>query len=301
MKNKLAMNCMNIIYRVGILYFLCLSAGCSNSDRETVPDDLFVTFDVVHPALARATSTTFEAGDQVGVFLTERDAPLEVSGNYVNNELLTYSGSTWESARNIYWNDGTYDVFGYYPYVSPLTSVDDMPFEVASDQTIEGNENALGAYEASDFLWAKAKAVTAGEGAVKLVFAHRMSKLNVRLVKGDDYEGELPEEAEVYVHNTVPSATIDLSVGVVTRNPYGTARTIRAKKTGVQQYSAIVVPQRMDNSKPLVEVVMKGVAYLVESRFVFKPGIQHTITVVISKNPEQVKIEIGGEIENWEE
>ncbi|WP_018336235.1 fimbrillin family protein [Butyricimonas synergistica] len=301
MKNKLAMNCMNIIYRVGIFCFLCLSAGCSNSDRETVPDDLFVTFDVVHPALARATSTTFEAGDQVGVFLTERDAPLEVSGNYVNNELLTYSGSTWESARNIYWNDGTYDVFGYYPYVSPLTSVDDMPFEVASDQTIEGNENALGAYEASDFLWAKAKAVTAGEGAVKLVFAHRMSKLNVRLVKGDDYEGELPEEAEVYVHNTVPSATIDLSVGVVTRNPYGTARTIRAKKTGVQQYSAIVVPQRMDNSKPLVEVVMKGVAYLVESRFVFKPGIQHTITVVISKNPEQVKIEIGGEIENWEE
>ena len=45
---------------------------------------------------------------------------------------------------------------------------------------------------------------------------------------------------------------------------------------------------------------MKGVAYLVESRFVFKPGIQHTINVVISKNPEQVKIEIGGEIEDWD-
>lgn len=300
MKNKFAMNCVNIIYRVGIFCFLCLSAGCSNSDRETEPDDLFVTFDVVHPALARATSTSFEEGDQVGVFLTERDAPLEVSGNYVNNELLTYSGSAWESARKIYWNDGTYDVFGYYPYVSPLASVDNMPFEVASDQTIEENGNTLGAYEASDFLWARAKAVTAGEGAVKLVFAHRMSKLNVRLVKGDDYEGELPEEAEVYVHNTVPSATIDLSAGVVTRNPYGTAQTIRAKKTGVQQYSAIVVPQRMDNSKPLIEVVMKGVAYLVERRFVFKAGVQHTVTVVISKNPEQVKIEIGGEIENWD-
>ena len=103
----------------------------------------------------------------------------------------------------------------------------------------------------------------------------------------------------MYVHNTVPSATIDLSAGVVTKNPYGTARTIRAMKTGAYQYSAILVPQRIDNSKPLVEV-MKGVAYLVESRFVFKPGIQHTITVVISKNPEQVKIEIGGEIEDWD-
>ena len=48
-------------------------------------------------------------------------------------------------------------------------------------------------------------------GEVK--FAHRMSKLNVRLVRGEDYDGELPEEAEVYVHNTVPSATIDLSQG----------------------------------------------------------------------------------------
>ena len=280
------MNCMKIIYRIGILYFLCLSAGCSNSKKEIEPDNLFVTFDVVHPSLARATATDFEAGDRMGVFLTEKDAPLEVSGNYVNNELLTYSGSKWESGRKIYWNDGAYDVFGYYPYVSPLTSVDDMPFEVALDQTTARDGSLLGGYEASDFLWARSKNVTAGDGAVKLTFAHRMSRLNVRLVKGEDYDGELPEEAEVYVHNTVPSATIDLSAGFLTKNPYGTA--------------AILVPQRIDNSKPLVEVVMKGVAYLVESRFVFKPGIQHTVTVVISKNPEQVKIEIGGEIENWD-
>lgn len=53
------MNCMKIIYRIGILYFLCLSAGCSNSEKEIEPDNLFVSFDVVHPALARATSTNF--------------------------------------------------------------------------------------------------------------------------------------------------------------------------------------------------------------------------------------------------
>ena len=51
------MNCMKIIYRIGILYFLCLSAGCSNSKKEIEPDNLFVTFDVVHPSLARATAT----------------------------------------------------------------------------------------------------------------------------------------------------------------------------------------------------------------------------------------------------
>ncbi len=123
----------------------------------------------------------------------------------------------------------------------------------------------------------------------------------VRLIKGKDYDGDIPEDAEVYIHNTVPSATIDLSVGIVTRNTYGTAQTIKAKTVDKTQYTAIVVPQRLTNQVPLVEVVMKGVSYMVESKFVFKPGIQHTLSVTISKNPEQVKIEIGGEIEDWED
>lgn len=36
-----------------------------------------------------------------------------------------------------------------------------------------------------------------------------------------------------------------------------------------------------------------------ESTFVFKQGICHNVTLILSKNPEQVKIEIGGEIEDW--
>jgi hypothetical protein len=68
---------------------------------------------------------------------------------------------------------------------------------------------------------------------------------------------------------------------------------------GDQKYAAIIVPQRLNNRQPLVEVVMKGVSYLYESRFLFKPGIQHNVLLVVSKNPEQIKIEIGGEIEDW--
>ena len=105
----------------------------------------------------------------------------------------------------------------------------------------------------------------------------------------------------MYINNTVPSATIELTEGIVTRNTHGTAQTIKAKKVNKTQYTAIVVPQRLTNQVPLVEVVMKGVSYMVESKFVFKPGIQHTLSVTISKNPEQVKIEIGGEIEDWED
>ena len=253
-----------------------------------------MTFRIAHPGeTTRATDTAFEQDDRVGIFITQKDAPLEVSGNYVNNAALTLDGSLWKPERIIYWDGGTYDIYGYYPYLSTISSADNLPFSVATDQsTPEG-------YEASDFLWAQAPNASASDKAVALTFSHRMSRILIQLVKGEDYEGDLPEDAAVYLHNTVPDATIDLSAGVVTRDPYATAQSLRARSLGNHRYAVLTVPQRLDNRQPLVEVVMQGVSYLYESKFVFKAGIQHTVQLVVSKNPEQIKIEIGGELENW--
>lgn len=288
-------------------WLLILSGGCSEETEKGIemPDNDRMTFDVIHPSMqqqanVRATATAFEENDRIGLFVTATDAPLEVSGNYVNNAALTYNGAAWTPDKPIYWNDGTYNVYAYYPYSTPAVSVDDAPFAVATDQSVPGSEATLGGYEVSDFLWAGNMKVTADGKPVSLLFKHRMSKLLIRLVKGEDFEGELPEEAEVYIHNTVPSATIDMSVGIATKNPHGKPQSIKAKALGNQRYTAIVVPQRLDNRQPLVEVVMKGVSYLYESKFLFKPGIQHIVSLIITKNPEQVKIEIGGEVENWE-
>ena len=284
-----------------LLYILLIPCGCSETDQVQESDEMLITFDMQHPALARATTSAFEKQDQIGVYMTGHGIPLEVAGNFLNNERLTFDGTKWNPARKLYWDEGSFDVFAYYPYIPSLTGVDDLPFSVALDQSVTSTDSGLDGYEASDFLWATDQNVTASDSPVSLSFKHRMSKMVVRLMKGKDYDGDIPEDAEVYIHNTVPSATIDLSVGIVTRNTHGTAQTIKAKKVNKTQYTAIVVPQRLTNQVPLVEVVMKGVSYMVESTFVFKPGIQHTLSVTISKNPEQVKIEIGGEIEDWED
>lgn len=259
-------------------------------------------FSLTHPdegARTRVTETHFEKDDRIGLYVCTAEAPLEVGGNYVNNALLTFNGSAWHPERPIFWNNGSYDVYAYYPQVSPVTSVDDLPFSVATDQQTAGNEQTPGGYEASDFLWASAKKQTAGNEAVKLNFRHCMSKLTVRLVKGPDYDGDELPEAEVYVHNTVTEATVDLAVGIVTPAKFGKLHTVKAKAAGKDEYTAVLVPQRIANRVPLIEVVMKGVSYLVETNFRFKQGIHHTFTLIISKNPEQVKIEIGGELENW--
>jgi hypothetical protein len=36
-----------------------------------------------------------------------------------------------------------------------------------------------------------------------------------------------------------------------------------------------------------------------EGKISLKPGMRHTITVTLDKNPEQTKIDIGGSIEGW--
>lgn len=192
-----------------------------------------MTFTVTHPGRTRATATDFEGGDRISLFVAKADAPLEIGGNLVNNEPLTYDGSNWTA--------------------SP----------------------------------------------VSLTFRHIMSKLRIRLVKGEDFDGEMPTTAEVYVHGTVPTATVDLQAGVATRYLRGTSHTIRAHQDGDYTYSAIIVPQRIDNRLPLVEVVMNGVSYMYESRFVFKPGVEHLVNLVISDNPDKVRIDVGGEVEDW--
>lgn len=287
---------INNIWAGGIVLLLSMAACNSSDDIQQLPENDVMTFEVLHPeqnGQSRLADTGFETDDQIGLYLTNQNIPLELSGNYVNNMLLSYTGSAWTPEKPIYWNEGNYDIYAYYPYDQNLSSVDDMPLKVSTEQHVIEN------YAMSDFLWAGKKNVEASDGKVTLQFEHRMSRMVIKLAKGQDYEGELPEDAEVYIHNTVTSATADLSVGVVTRNSRGVAETIRAKSLGSHRYAAIIVPQRLNNRQPLVEVVMKGVSYLYESKFLFKQGVQHNVLLTISKNPEQLKIEIGGEIENW--
>ena len=277
-------------------------ASCSNDDSTEAPKsakDTPMTFDVIHPSQTRATATEFENGDKIGVYIAKADAPLEIGGNTLNNEPLTLTSGTWTPSQNLYWDEGTYNAYAYYPYMS-VTSIEDQPVSVATDQSKGATDGEKSAYEASDLLYAQAKGLTASTSPVTLSFRHIMSKLTIRLVKGEDFEGDMPTDAEIYIHNTVPTATLDISAGIVTRDVKGKTSTIKARQESDFQFGAIIVPQRLDNRVPLVEVIMKGVSYLFESKFLFKPGVDHLVNLVITDNPEQVKIEVGGEVENWQ-
>ncbi|MDE6396329.1 MAG: fimbrillin family protein [Muribaculaceae bacterium] len=291
----------NILPITSVILLTVGLSSCSDSPVEpdtNIPDGkIAMEFSFSHPEQSRATETSFENGDVVGLYVSEADKVLEISGNTVNNESLSYSGSSWSPSRPLYWNAGAYNVYAYYPRLDDVTSITDLPFEVKTDQ--RAVPSGMDGYEASDFLFASAKGVQASANRVNLQFRHIMSKMSIRLIKGEDFEGEMPETATVYIHNTVTEASVDLMAGVATKATRGTRNTITARQEGPTTYSAVIVPQRIENRMPLIEVVMNGVSFLYESKFLFKPGIHHIVNLVVDKNPEQVKIDIGGEINNW--
>lgn len=292
-----------------IIFAMCFLSSCSNNeeeilkteDKETPIDakNTPMTFSIAYPG-TRVAGNAFEDGDSVGLFVANDTLPLEIGGNLVNNEALTLNGSNWAAGRTLYWDEGTYTAYAYYPYITTISSIEDQPFSVSTDQSTTGNADATGGFEASDLLYAKTMGVKASAEPVSLTFKHIMSKLRIRLIKGEDFEGDMPDDAEVIVHSTYTDATVDLSAGVATVNGRGNRAMIKAKPEGNHTYSAIIVPQRLENRMPLVEVEMKGVSYLVESKFQFKAGTEHTINLIIQDNPDQVKIEIGGEVQDWQ-
>lgn len=51
---------------------------------------------------------------------------------------------------------------------------------------------------------------------------------------------------------------------------------------------------------PFIEVTMGGISYLTEDKFSYLPGVQYSVSITLNSSPEQIEVEIGGNIENWE-
>ncbi len=283
-----------------IITILCLIAmmSCQKMTNEApLYEEGQMRFEMNHPA-TKATATEFEQGDKIGLYVTsyeETPVPLQISGNWANNIAAVKTGKDWVTAKKIFWSEGRMDVYAYYPYMT-ITSVDEQPFSVALDQNAEGVDGALGGYEASDFLWAKTEAAVASDESVALSFQHRLTKFVIKLVKGPDYQGVLPIESELYIHNVVPTATIDFATGAVTKDMFGEPATIKARRVDDETFEAIIVPQRVDSRRPFIEYIANGVSYLIEDTFQFKAGKQHTLSLTINSNPDQVSVEIGGAV-----
>ena len=283
-----------------------LMAGC---DKEVEPQAVANTNELRVEASVgggtRVTGTAFDEGDTFGLFAVEyvdgKVAEVQPWGNYLNNEAMTLVDGVWQANRTLYWSEASCDFYGIYPY-HEMPSMDKVICVVATDQSTETTDEALGGYEASDIMWAKSEGVTREDGSVNLQFEHLMSRVVVNIERGSSYEGELPEDIDVHIYNTATTALVNWKIGSLEKYQNSPTKTIKMHRMDADSFDAIVVPQFIERSTPLVEVTMEGIAYLLESDMSFRPGYQHTITVTLNTSPDQEKIEIDidGDIDDWE-
>lgn len=286
------------------LIALC-AVGCDNSDGDFAPHHNEIHVEASLGNATRATLTNFEENDLMSLYAVEYNgeevAQVQTAGNYINNEAMSYDNGRWQSDRTLYWSDKPCDFYGFYPY-QPTGPMSDVLFEVATDQSIQKSDGVPGGYEASDIMWAKAENVTRNDGSVKLQFNHMMTRVVVDIVRGPGFEGELPKNIDVHIYNTITSAIVDWRIGSLEAYSQGGRKTIKMRKLDGDTFDAIVVPQFIQRSTPLIEITMEGIAYLLETSISFRPGKQHTITVKLNTSPDQEKIEISidGEVGDWE-
>lgn len=282
------------------LALLCVSCDKNSEVEQPNPDHIRV--EACLPT--RANLTAFEAGDTIALYAVEYNgenpAQLQPVANYLNYEAVTFDGAKWNTARPLYWSSVACDFYGIYPY-QQLSAVKEVLFDIATDQNSPRTESELGGYEASDIMWAKASGVTAADGSVNLNFHHMMSRLVVKVERGATFEGELPEDIVAHIYNTATTAKVDWTIGSLEKYMYSENKTIKMRQVDGSTFDAIVVPQFIERSTPMIEITMEGVSYLLDYSISFRPGIQHTITVTLNTSPDQEKIEISidGSVDEW--
>ncbi len=241
---------------------------------------------------SRADESGFADGDCFGVFVVNYsgDTPgtLTLSDNQVNNTSVKYDAEEgkWTTATDIYWLDKTTpaDVYGYYPFYNALSDIEAHSFEIFADQSATPSDGDMGAYEASDLLWAKASRVSPGT-RIELRFNHIMAGVKVVLQKGEGFEGDAWEKLQriVTVDNTTRTAAVNLATGVVT--PTGTPdRNILMSCEG-DTYRAVVVPQSVEAGKSVIGITIDGLTYNFEreSGMTYSAGKLHTFTLSIDR------------------
>lgn len=239
----------------------------------------------------RVTDLAFEVGDQIGLFVVNRNADgtaqaLKTTGNHVDNMRFTYN-ATWTPDAPIYWLDDktNADFYIYYPYTATVADVAAMPFSVNADQSAEA------AYKAGDVIIGSRTNVAPTEAAVMINARHAMSQLLITLVPGNGFTEEILAAAEisVRVNGVKTNATINLAAATVTA--VGDISSVTPLKAG-DTYKALIVPQTVAEGN-LLTVTVDGREYNLVRGLTFESGKRYNCTVVLSKTSEGVNVTIG--------
>ena len=227
-------NILNSLFPWLAMTTLLSLQGCENEEGTAIHSRDTVSFEI-DAGGARATETTFETGDAIGVYAAVRmssaPATLKTSGNYADNKRFVWNGSQFVAdgdANEIAAGYET-DYYAYYPYREDMGNPLDYDFSIQGDQR-EG-------ITLSDFMYAANRSGTTDK-VITLAFSHRLSRLQVTYT---------PEAGEALSGVTIQraKATANINLGTGTANTLGVTSDIRMYNDG-GTFTAVIPAQDRD-------------------------------------------------------
>ena len=180
-----------------ILLISLLLMSCSDESIMNEISNQAIRFSIGFPDKinTRATTndifeTSFEEGDEIGIFIYKRSDTQESSTEnnelYINNEKMTYHAGSWQLDSLIYYPDdeSVLDIYAYYPYQAAAT-VEELKY----DALVEMN----------DLLTASALGMNKDVKTIPLKFEHLLSLVHISIEKTENIPN-FDETFSAYFH-----------------------------------------------------------------------------------------------------
>lgn len=259
--------------------------ACSNNDEplNNEPIAARITANINGVSETRAAGTEWGANDEIGVTCSSEGT------SYVNVKYTkTEEGNgNFATLTPFYFSDVTTEksFTAYYPY----KATEDMTEGVISGSTATTNQTSANQPDI-DYLWADTKTATGGSPNVNFSFAHKMSKLTLKFVQGNDVT--LSNMQKYKLSSLVLEGTFNTTNGMAAAKTDGTAGNLEMTVSDVtsdKEYSLILYPQGISNGLTLSVDVNDGLTYKCELKVdnakltQLAAGSNYSFTITVSK------------------
>lgn len=227
-----------------------LATACSEEDdlRQGIAGE-GITF--TSSVMSRATDTSFEAEDAIGVSMYTESGFVE---NATNVQYTTEDGSGFTSTNPMTWgaagSAGTVDFKGVYPYKADAVADGIYSFTLATGEGASLSDN--------DVMYSSMTDVTVGAKNVDLTFKHKLVKVVMQVY---DQNRKLLSGATVKINNQQTSGTLNLTDGTVTSIGAADATLNFASNSDVSgEYQTIVMPSAATQGR-VITITYNNVDY----------------------------------------
>lgn len=270
-----------------------LVTACSEEDdlRQGIAGE-GITF--TSSVMSRATDTSFEARDAIGVSMYTESGFV---GNATNVQYTTKNGTAFTSTNPMTWGAAgsaeKVDFKGVYPYKAGAVVDGIYSFTLATGEGASLSDN--------DVMYSSTTDATVGSKNVNLTFTHKLVKVVMQVY---DQDRKLLPGATVKINNQQTSGTLDLADGTVTSTGTADATLDFASNPEVEgEYQTIVMPSAATQGR-VITITYKNVDYPCPvDMYAFESGTKIIFSATL--NPDGTvspgkTVTVSADVKDWE-